>query len=389
MHRVKPVIVFPAALCESLAARLPAKFEWIAAHSADECVDVATSRHPKLLIVYYSGQHGEVETLCKSWQENDDVADIPIIAIAAADDIARKLQAFDVGCDDYIVESVSDDELGARINRIIFNRIANEQLKGRIQQATEMAYIAMTNASVLGVNIQFLLDASQASNLDELGQLFFRAVGSYELTCSIQLRSEYGAKNMEENGMAKELESQILTSLADRGRFYDFGRRTVINYGVASILIKNMPLEDQRRYGEIRDNIFALIQGLDARTKALDTLRKSEQEKALVEKLAFGIKCTMETVDGSFQAIMRDIASVVEEMAERMSHVIPAMSLSETQESTLETIVDKAVGDTQRVFNQGLKVDEQFVTLVDAINRLFAEGNRLSAVELDELSSQL
>jgi hypothetical protein len=76
-------------------------------------------------------------------------------------------------------------------------------------------------------------------------------------------------------------------------------------------------------------------------------------------------------------------------MAERMSIAIPSMSLSETQEGTLETIVDKAVADAQRVFNQGLKVDEQFVMLVDAINRLFANGGRLSATELNKLSLQL
>jgi hypothetical protein len=63
--------------------------------------------------------------------------------------------------------------------------------------------------------------------------------------------------------------------------------------------------------------------------------------------------------------------------------------LSETQEGTLETIVDRAVSDAQRVFNKGLKVDEQFVTLVDAINRLFADGSRLSASELNDLSRQL
>lgn len=389
MQGVMPVIVFPAALCESLADRLPGKFEWIAAHSVDDCIEIAATRHPKLLVVHHDGQADVLEALCKAWQDNDDVADTPIIAVAASDDMARKLSAFDAGCDDYILDSISDVELGARINRAIFNKIANDQLKCRMQQANEMAYIAMTNASVLGVNIQFLLDASQANNLDELGQLFFRAVAAYDLTCSIQLRSEYGVKNMEENGMEKALESQILANLADRGRFYDFGRRTVINYGCASILIKNMPLEDPRRYGEIRDNIFALIQGLDARTQALDTIKRSEQEKALVEKLAFGIKCTMETVDGSFQAIMRDIATVVEEMAERMSIAIPSMSLSEKQEAKLESIVDTAVSDAQRVFNKGLKVDEQFVMLVDAINRLFAGGSRLSAAELTDLSQQL
>lgn len=389
MQGTVSVLAYPAPLCESLSVRLQGKFAWITANSVDDCIDVAVQSDPKLLIVRSSEIGDALLDLCAAWQANDDVAGTPIIALSATDDISGKLRAFEAGCDDYMLESVSSDELGARINRAIYNKIANDQLRSRMQQASELAYIAMANSSMLGVNIQFLLDSAQANNLDELGQLFFRAIKNYDLVCSLQLRSEYGVKNMEANGMAKDLESQILTSLSNHGRFYDFGQRTVINYGVASILIKNMPLEDERRYGEIRDNIFALIQGLDSRTKSLDTIRKSEQEKALVEKLAFGIKCTMETVDGSFQAIMRDIATVVDDMAERMSIAIPAMSLSETQEKTLESIIESAVMDTQRVFNSGLKVDEQFVMLVDTINRLFASGNQLDAAELEELSRRL
>lgn len=389
MQGVMSVLVYPPSLCASLTARLGARFCCTPAISMAACVAQAAQVEPKLIMVREAAPGSDIAELCKALQDNELTADIPVIALALTDDAVSRLHAFEVGCDDYLLEGVSNEELSARVSRSIFNKIANEQLKSRVMQAHQLAFSAMASTSILGVNIQFLLDSAQAGNLDELGQLYFRAIKHYGLSCSLQLRSEYGVKNMEENGMAKDLESQLLTSLKDQGRFYDFGRRTIINYGQASILVKNMPLDDTTRYGEIRDNIFALVQGLDARIKALDAVKKAEQEKALVEKLAFGIKCTMETADASFHTTMRRIANVVEDMADQLSSAIPAMSLSEAQEKRLERIVEKAIGDTQQVFHDGLKVDEQFVMLVDAINRLFANGDHFDARALNEISRQL
>ena len=66
---------------------------------------------------------------------------------------------------------------------------------------------------------------------------------------------------MEANGMAKDLEAHLLDELKDVGRYYDFGKRSVMNYENVSLLVKNMPIEDERRYGAIKDNIFSLLQG--------------------------------------------------------------------------------------------------------------------------------
>lgn len=75
MQGVMPVLVFPATLCESLERRLPAKFEWIAAHSVADCIDAAASRRPKLLIVRHEENTDTLETLCTEWQDNDEELD--------------------------------------------------------------------------------------------------------------------------------------------------------------------------------------------------------------------------------------------------------------------------------------------------------------------------
>ena len=105
----------------------------------------------------------------------------------------------------------------------------------------------MSDTSDLGVNIQFLIDANQCNNLDELGMSLLQSVSNYGIKASLQLRSEFGIKNMEHNGMAKDLESALLWELRDDGRYVDFGKRSVMNYEQVSLLVKNMPLDDEKK----------------------------------------------------------------------------------------------------------------------------------------------
>lgn len=326
--------------------------------------------------------------LCKRLHNHPKAGDIPIIFLSCSDNLEEKLLAYECGCDDYIDENLAEKEIAARIMRAVFNCIANKQLKNQMQLANEMALTALANTSDLGVNVQFLLDSNGCANLDELGLLFFQATKKYQIRCSLQMRSEYGVKNMEANGMAKDLEAQLLTQLQDKGRFFDFGCRTVINFGSVSILIKNMPVNDEKRYGELKDNVFALAQGLDERVKSLDAKRKLEQEKILLEKLSHGIKIIMQEVDDSFKKVIVDIATVVDDMAENLGVAIPAMDLHEEHEKALLEIMENGIIDAQRIFNSGLKIDERFLTIVDEMDKAFGSEN-VGAQDLDRMVASL
>ena len=54
------------------------------------------------------------------------------------------------------------------------------------------------------------------------------------------------------------------------GRFCDFGNRTFCNFNLASLLIKNMPLENPERYGRIKDTIPWILGATEGKVRALD-----------------------------------------------------------------------------------------------------------------------
>ncbi len=325
-----------------------------------------------ILVDFTQAQAVDLEQI--SAIKNADASEqVPVAVIHGPALHDQRLNAFKLGCDDFIDESTDQAEIAVRCEKLIFNKIANEQLQARVQQANEMAFIAMSDTSDLGVNIQFLIDANQCNNLDELGMRLLQAVSNYGIKASLQLRSEFGIKNMEPNGLAKDLESALLWELKDDGRYVDFGRRSVMNYEQVSLLVKDMPVDDEKKYGAIKDNVFSLLQGADARIKALDNMKQLKQQQALMQALAVRMKNMMGQIDAGYQQVMRDIADVVESMAEGTHDVIANLALHEDQEKALESIMDAGISDTNKVFSDGLKLDESLKKILTELDELLSD----------------
>lgn len=329
------------------------------------------AREHDLKLILIDGNRFSADALITACRQLKDNSELPVVVLGNQEALQHKLDAYDAGCDDYLSPSMMF-ELRARLDRVLFNKIANDQLKMQLKQANEMAFIAMSDTSDLGVNIQFLLDVNRCNNIDELGMRLFQALQSYAINCSLQMRSRYGVKNMEANGMAKDMESVLMSECKDMGRYVDFGRRSIMNYGSVSLLVKNMPVDDEKKYGAIKDNVFSLLQGCDARIQALDNLKSLALESCLVKRLSSQMSHIMSSVDASYQQVMRDIADVVENMADGVEQSLQFLGMDERQEATMQNIMETGIVETSRVFNEGMRVDEGLSAFLQQVDQVFS-----------------
>ena len=307
--------------------------------------------------------------LCRELLAEPLIQAKPVIVLSEDLEIKDKLAAYEIGCDDFIDSSISGDEACARVTKSIFHRIATDQLSSRLEAANETARTAMIDASDLGANIQFLLAVHNCDNLDQLGQQFFSSIERYGLRCSLQIRSIMGTKNMEAHGMAKDLESQLLAQLCESGRYIDFGSRTICNYGNVSLLIKNMPVGDEEKYGAVKDNTFSLLQGLNARVVALEDQFRLVEEKESLKRLSKDVGTTVHTIKSSYQEVMCSILAEVEQCSELLVNRIPSLALTEKDEAYLESIADRVVKETNATFRRGLVLDESLQSLENSVER--------------------
>ena len=361
-----PALLVGVTDCQNLDQQLGSAYELTHIATIDN-IHEKTMDFSVVVINAVSLGMGQAIQSCELLKQHAKYQDSSVIVLASRDELADRMDALAAGFDDFICHD-SMWELKARLDRVVFNKLANVQLKTQLQQANEMAFIAMSDTSDLGVNVQFLLDCNTCNNLDELGMRLFQALQSYGLNCSLQMRSTHGVKNMEANGMAKAMESVLLEQCQNQGRYVDFGHRSIMNYESVSLLVKNMPIHDEKKYGAIKDNVFSLLQGTHARVVALDNQKNLELEGALVKQMTQKMNQLMKHVDDSYQEVMRQIVDVVETMAEGMDNSVHFLGLDESQEMAIQKIMETGILDTNKIFNSGMTLDRElkdFLTLVE------------------------
>lgn len=382
------LLVQPRESCE-LGRYIQDQFSVTRVESYEECLHKVQNNEFNAILLDHMWQAELDLAACNTFIEQyPEDNRIPIILLAGDDHVDIQLKAIEAGCDDVISQRADHEEVVIRITKSIYNGIANQQLKSLLDNANKTAFTAMADNSDLGSNIQFLLEVNRCDNLDELGQLLFRSLNHYGLKCSMQMRSAFGVKNMEPSGLAKELESELLFKLKDDGRYIDFGCRTVVNYGQASLLIRNMPIENSIKYGAIKDNTFALIQGVDSRIKGLDQQFRLEEEKQSLKRLSKEIKNVMVNIDASYKEVMSDIVNIVEDMSEAVGDKIPSLALSLEQEQFFEDITMNCTLKTNETFNKGMRVDTVFQKLSDQVDSVLYKMDQRD-IEAEEEKGKL
>ncbi len=325
--------------------------------------------HQNVHLAIIGGYHDFTEALelCRRIRAKYD---LPVILIGHDDRLDAKLEAFAAGCDDYLLGDTAADELLARIERSRFHKLANEQLKQRIEEASQLAFNAMCNSSDLGVVLNFLIDSTECTNLDELGQLFFRAIGQYRLNCSLQIRARHGIKNMEANGMVKPLESHLLWQLRFAGRFYDFGPRSVINYDDVSVLVRTMPIDNEQKCTQLKDNMLAMLKALQMRVKQLEELIAVRRERDVLRRIAERMPEVTENIRNAYYQTIKRIVATMDDVASSLSDAIPQLALSEHEEQLLTRALENGVQTSHQAFNDGLQIDDDFRLFVSQLRQI-------------------
>ncbi len=323
----------------------------------------------------------------KAFVDDRDADKVATVVLAEGLDVDACDDLFDGGIYD-VVAPAQFDVLVARLKKAAAVLKTKADLLLRATRANEMAFSAMANTADLGACLQFFMKSVACEDFVSLGKLFFETMNHFHIECVLQIRSDFGVVNLAPKGEPGEFEVLLLSHLKDRGRFFDHKQRTIVNYENISLLIKDMPVEDPIKYGQIKDNILTVVEAVDMKTRELDNFQALANEKELMKRIVQRVQTMVKGVDESFNKVIKDIAGVVEAMVQSTEEIMPQLMMSEEQESSIEAIMQRGITDTQRVFSDGLKVDEGFRDFLEELGRVTAQTS-ISHAEMASLLEKL
>ena len=283
--------------------------------------------------------------------------DIDVIFVSAHNTIEERLAGYDAGGSDYLIKPVDPAELLQKIEISIKSRakVAAEQAT-----ALQTAMMAISNAGEQGVVLEFMRRCYLVDSQEELAKQLVASVANYQLDSGVQIRNSTGDINASSREPMPPLEIELLSLLKDSGRIMEKDNRLILNFGDISLLIKNLPDDDDKR-GRLRDHLAMLLEGAEEHLKSLrlkETLSiivtESRQSLREIEQMQTEQKT-------SSMAIMDDLMKSLEE-------AFMSYGLTEEQESILLQMVQASVDKSLENFEKGLQIDEKMSSIIQRLD---------------------
>jgi len=368
---------------------LQSKYQIIKVVDFDAVSELLIKNQAALVCIKADLPNGTAENICSQVKSHDDLKVFPVVVFADSETTGMMIKWFEQSCDDFIGLNQADAIIQARIEKCIWHFKANRQLRDNLTEAHDTAFLAMNASSVLGTNMQFMIKCLECDNIDELVQLLFNSLAEYKVNCSIQVRSLNDVNNYERSGFPKALETKVLNTFKDCGRFYEFGTRCILNFEHISLLVKDMPVNSPDQQGAIRDNLAVLLQGCNQKIITLEKLLVERKERLLLKQLTVTMIEVLGKSDNRYKDALRQCSGYAQEFMTKSEITIFNMDLTETQEKELVNLSDGFLNRTDALLQEGLGVNAGFVGILSELSNQIGEDNTDSLELIDKALSNL
>lgn len=287
--------------------------------------------------------------VCRRIREFDSL--IKIIFISANNSTEEILNAYESGGDDYIIKPYMPDILLSKVIHIIQHNVHFVEIS---KKAQGLAMDAMTSLGELGIVVTFLKASFRAANIDALATLVFGFLDRFQMKACLQLRTELHQKNYSSLGILSPIEEELLFRVSNmNGRFAERGSRMFINYEHASLMIKNMPVEDELKMGRARDNLAIILEGANEK---LSLLAIEEETK---DALNF--------IQDVYHKIETENSAFVAKTIHQIESAFAGLGMTEEQESNLINLIRKSQSEFEVTFEATRAIESKISNLLNKI----------------------
>lgn len=295
-----------------------------------------------------------------------------VVFISGDDTLQARMAAYDAGADDFIAKPFRVAELILKLRRLNDIIDSAKQLHSSVQQATEVAMLAMSSTGEMGCVLDFTRHLAQSRDIEPLLKSLLSTTSSgFGLTVSAQIRVNDTQKTLDSKGRANPLEAEMLRSLAcDDNRIYSMGRRLVLNYPRITLQVKDMPLDDPDRCGRLRDHIALLVDAAEQRLDGILMDQRLRQQQQQMQAAMIATRQAIAELDQEYRRQASESIGIFNHMKDEMERAMVYLGLTERQERTIMGLIEQGANTAVTLYDQGLALDDKFAGILGGLSVL-------------------
>jgi len=354
-----------------VSAALNPNFDVLLACSGEEGLRIIEKKNPDLVMLDVNLPEKDGYQIGKKIREIYSDNELPIIFVSAQTELESRLKGYEHGGCDYICKPVDIRELALKLNLLMARKEQFHQVKESLGSTQKAMFSAMGYGGELGTVIRFFEESFNCVDFKSLGDVVFSTCNEFDLSVSVQFRSPFGVGSYSSSGSVSPLEQQLLDSALYAERIISTRNTSMYNGRTASILVKNMPIEDDELCGRIRDHLALILKGCEAQCASIINTQKAKtQRNSAVENVLNVVFGDLAELERLFDHYSVDVETSYEDFHIDFEETISTAEIRSEHSVVLMESLDKLLGGVGALSKNKASISAAIVRISSAIEEL-------------------
>ena len=350
---------------------LEEEFEVKVANCGQACLDLMATFEPKIVLldVKMPGMNGYV-TCEKIKADNPHVA---VIFVSAFTTLEDRLSGYAAGGDDYVGKPFDEQELRFKMGLALKNRDERVALSAQLSNVTSITQTVLANTSELGVVMRFMESSFRCKSVQALATKVFDATNALGLNAALRTHYAGNITHHVSHGVVTPLMRELFERAQKQSSLFSFEAKTFFTYPNLTLLVKNMPIHDEDKYGRYKDHLALLASGGSAIAQAIAT---AESLQAHIE-IEGVIAKTVQAIDNVSIIIKNQsikTRTITQTLGQNIQDAMLQLGLDEDQELRLTSMVDQATQALLDNIEDGQQITRAFSTILSSLQSVVTKA---------------
>ncbi len=346
-------------------------FEIKCAEDSLACIDIISTWLPDLILmdVKMPGING-LDT-CRQVKTQPETEFIPIIFVSALSTAEERMAGYEAGGDDYIVKPYNDKEFLKKIYLSLENSKKLKEAQKNFQESMKTAMTAMNNTAEIGGILHFYKDSFAIETDKGVIESLFSVLSVYGLNAIVGVFKDEGPIFESNAGVVRSIEISVIEQIRKReGSIFNFGHRSAYSYSNITILVSNMPVDDEEKYGRFKDHIAMLAEGSNARIISLIVENEKRKNENDLQNLLSATGEALQAFDEQQCENHGEIEKIMGLLSADVEASFFSLGLTDQQERSLMTIIHESEKRAKNLFEKDQSLHQNLETIMASLKTI-------------------
>ncbi len=297
-----------------------------------------------------------------------------VLFVSGHDSEQERMAAYEAGGDDFVTKPIVADELRLKVDVAVRRRKVVQSLEDRSSMAQQIAFSAMSSMGALGVILDFMRGSADICDAGTLATRLLEAMHAWGLRGAVRLRGADGVRDAFSDNQHSPLQASVMDSLKDMGRIFQMRSRAIVNFPHVTLLVENLPVDDEDALGRTRDNLAMLGETAETTLRGLNAMAQHDRQQRIARETLDELKSLLaSTAEHSTQNRGQTEAQLMHLRAD-VQMLLRSFGLTSIQESMISGELERSTQEMLDLFDEATQIEMQFAHVLGRLQVMSLPG---------------